>query len=162
MPHTNYDYISIAPYREGQIASAYPTAKRTGLNNTGALIPFGRVVVADTDEGDVKLPDATGQLLLGITFIEQLYEQDGTATDSGFPDKRQLDYLTKGDIGVYVEEAVAITDGVYFRHTANGAGKDVIGRFRTDSDTATCDQIVNARWVKGAGAGEIAVLNIDL
>ena len=161
MPQTNYDYISIRPFREGQLASSVPKLSRSALNETGGIIPYGRVIVLDG--GKPALPSETGQEVIGISWLVQIYEnQLDSNSDSGYPDNVMFDYLAQGEIAVYVEEDVAVGDAVYFRHTANGAGKNIIGRFRNDADTDTCDLFPNARWIQGATAGNLAVLAINL
>lgn len=163
MPQTNYDYISVRPFREGQLASATPKVSRGILNETGAIIPFGRVITLDGTTRKAQLPSATGQTVLGISWLVQIYENELNAnSDSGFPDGVMFDYLVQGEIAVYVEEDIALGDPVYFRHTANGAGKAIVGRFRNDADTNTCDLLANARWVQGASANGLAVLAINL
>lgn len=163
MPHTNYDYINIRPFREGQLASASPKLSRSDLNETGGLIPWGRVIVLDGTTKKPRLPSATGQTVLGISWLVQIYENELNGnSDSGVPNGSMFDYVAQAEIAVFVEETIVVGDPVYFRHTANGAGKAIVGRFRNDADTNTCDLFPNSRWIQGATAGNLAVLAINL
>lgn len=163
MVQTDYGYISDIPYYEGQLATAWHKNTSHYVNAGTVVIPFGRVVVKGVGDRDAVLPSGPGQIVLGITVSSQTYEQAFDANgDIGFPIDREMDVLEEGDIAVVVEEAVVPGDAVYFRHTANGAGKNVISRFRNDADANTCDQLTGVRWIKSAsGAGAIAVLRIN-
>jgi hypothetical protein len=139
---------------------------RSVYNASGVVIPFGSVTAYSATLQNVVVPSATGAKLAGIVPFVRLYED---AKDSlnryGIPDKRQLQIVKEGIIWVYCEEDIAINDAVYFRHTANGAGKLNVGTgFRNDADTATCDLIpaTNARWVSSGKSGKFAQLSITL
>lgn len=114
---------------------------------------FGRFVVVD-GEGKCKHPTATGQQPLGVVAASQAVMMDSADALPGYPAKHTVNVMRKGYIWVAIEEDIAIGDAVYFRHTANGAGKLNLGSFRNDADSATCDQLTNARWVK---AGTLAL-----
>jgi len=147
MPNTNYDFISDAVGFEGGRASNRLIVTRSGYNNTGAVIPYGRPVVWSGNNREVELPSQAEQTIVGITLLARQYEDELDANgDSGFPDKESVLFMTEGDILVRVETDISFNDPVYFRHTANGAGKNVIGRFRNDADTATADLLPNASF----------------
>lgn len=172
MPNTNYDFISDKVGYEGMRASNRLITTRSGYNATGAVLPYGRPVRFTGNNREVALPSATGQKIQGITLLSRQYEDAVDAQNhSGFPDKESVVFLIEGDILVRVEEDVTFGDPVYFRHTANGTGKDVIGRFRNDADTATCDLLAGASFYpifdrKDSGviarAGELVMLSIRL
>ena len=160
----NYDFIGDAI--EGQPASGVSFISRDALNETGAVLAYGRALVWDAGNSRYGLPSATGQPFKGIIKRTTIYEN---ATDAqsynGFPDGRMFDYIPSGDIWVYVETAVNPGSPVFFRHTANGAGKDVIGRFRADNDGAssTVDEITTgASWVDSYPANGFAKLHVDV
>lgn len=139
---------------------------RSVFNASGVVIPYGSIVAFTATLQNVSVPSATGAKLAGIVPFVRLYEDAKDSLDRyGIPDDRQLQIVKEGIIWVYCEENIAINDAVYFRHTANGAGKLNVGTgFRNDADTATCDLIPssNARWVTSGVAGKFAQLSITL
>lgn len=163
MPNTYYGNLIDVSLYEGQVYSTVSKTIRTRLNSGNAVIPFGRALVQGTNADEALLPSGGSGVFVGIAVLTQAYEVvKDSSGDVGYPADVAMDVLDQGDIVVYVEEAVAPGDAVYFRHTANGAGKAIVGRFRNDADTATCTQVTNARWIsKTAGAG-LAILNINL
>lgn len=172
MPNLNYNYITDVKGLEGQLVTNRMRTRRTGYNKSGVVIPFGRPVVYAGNNINMELPSATGQVIIGITYLDRIFEDAVDANgDSGIPNNKHFSYLTKGDIFVRTEVDIAHNDPVYFRHTANGVGKSVIGRFRNSADTATCDLLPNARFLpiyentNGAviaKAGELVILSLNL
>jgi hypothetical protein len=147
MPNLRYDFISDKVGFEGGIATIRPTVTRSGYNKTGVVLPYGRPVVYSGNNKEVRLPNATGQTVVGILVLSRLFEDAVNAQgDSGYPTDESVVYLKEGDIFVRVETDINYGDAPYFRHTANGVGKDVIGRFRDGADTATCDLLPNASF----------------
>lgn len=166
MPSITNDYSFISGAIEGQPATGVNFISRSFLNESGAVLPYGRALIWSTGNSRIELPSATGASFLGVSKRTTIYENalDAQGFD-GFPADRDSDYLTSGDIYVYVETDVNPGDPVYFRHTANGAGKDVLGRFRNDDDggSSTVDQVTTgAKWVGSYSAGEFAILNVNL
>jgi len=154
--------------------TSYPTSQPEsvaglvfGLNPTTvisraaeAAIEFGRAVVQGTDkETQAIQPSATGQVLLGVSIAVQKSRDIAAGTSANYAATESVGIVTEGQIYVEVDQTVSPGDAVFFRHT--GAAAD-IGKFRLDADTAKADQITNARWIKGAAAGGIAVLEISL
>lgn len=165
MPTITNDYSFIGGAIEGQLATAVNCTRRSALNETGLVLPYGRALVYDTSTtGFYNLPSVTGQKFMGVIERTVIYENE---TDSqgffGFPVDVEFDFDSTGDIYVFTETDVTPNDPVFFRHTANGAGKDVIGRFRNDADAGTCDQVlVGASWQGSFLAGDFAILTLNL
>lgn len=88
--------------------------------------------------------DASGDVLLGVIARSMIKDPANRDAPEGIADGETANICTDGVVWVRAEEAMAIGDPVYVRHTANGAGKDVLGVVRNDADTA------NARLTKGA------------
>jgi hypothetical protein len=118
-------------------------------NNSGADLPFGRMVAsakADTGGSDIaaRLPGtAMTDTLIGIAVRSAARAAgpiDTTGTD-GVRDDDMFDVLTKG--GAYVAPEVDITaptDGVFVRigpGTATDGSMDAPGTFRNDIDAHT-------------------------
>lgn len=138
-----------------------PEDVRSVVNTAGKLY-FGRMAVVNTtDEGKSAHPSAAGQAPLGIVMHSHATVSLEDGLDAGYAAKETANVLRKGYIWVVIEETIAIGDAVYFRHTAGTGTK--LGAFRNDADTASCDLLAGARWVKGGTASEgIALLEINL
>lgn len=143
------------------------TLANTVANSTPIVIPFGRAVAyragAGTTEKSAALPSATGQTFAGVL------ERTHSSVDPSLADPisrvgqvsngQDLSVLHQGAIWVEVEEAVDEGDSVFFRHTASG-GNTEIGRFRTDADTATADQVTGARFASRTPGPGLALLEL--
>ena len=158
MTHTNYDYIGGAI--EGAIATGVQATTRSFLNKTGAVMAYGRLVAWDATNNRHSLLNATGQKPLGIVVKNSIYEDSKDAQEFvGYPDKRESEILTQGDIWVFTEQAVTPASPVFARHTANGANKDILARFRIDNDTSNADDVsAYFRWAGEYPAGGLAIL----
>lgn len=127
-----------------------------------AVSPFGVAMVAGAD-GTVqaKLPTATGQVFIGVAIHKHRAPLNvDPATATGIEDGDTMSLLTKGRIWVTVEEAIAIGDAVFFRHTQ--AGAEQAGAFRNDADTADADEITSARWLSTTTGPGLALLEINV
>lgn len=143
-------------------ADANLTLANTVANVTTQPIPFGRAVVrGTTGSSSVELPSSAGQLLEGL--VERVHTNvdpiEGYADEVAPFQDMSIGY--QGQWWVRVEQDVLVTDPVFFRHTA-GAGGTQLGAWRKDADTATADQVTNARWVQPASAGGLALLSLNL
>lgn len=127
-------------------------------NEEASSVEFGRPAVTGTDaETQFLLPSAAAQPFLGITVFQQATED---VTDDGIATDETAELLTRGRIWVKVFEAIAVGEDVYYQHTANlGA---VPGDWRNDADSANASQLTQARWLTGADAGELALLEINV
>lgn len=107
--------------------------------------PFGSAIVWSTANDRHELPSATGQVLKGIVLRNDIneYAADGDSRQ-GYPAGEPFVLLKQGLIYVFMESAYTNGSPVYFRHTVNGAGKDVLGRWRTDADSGNCDLVRSA------------------
>jgi len=158
-----------APLREMVIAQAGMMAEPFGpedvrsVVNTGGKLFFGRMAVVNTtNEGLAAHPSAASQRPLGVVMHSHATVSKEDGLDAGYAQRETANVLRKGYIWVVIEETIAIGDSVFFRHTASG-GNTKLGAFRNDADTATCDQVTNARWVKGGSAAEgLALLELTL
>ncbi len=125
----------------------------------GSDIAFGRAVVRGTADDQAQLPSIAGEDFLGITEMTTAWSQDENDLHQ-YDENREMNIMRMGEIWVYTEVAVVPGDPVFFRHTANTAPLDVIGRFRKDADTARADQIPGATFETTAGAGELAKVQL--
>jgi hypothetical protein len=176
MPNLRYNFISDVIGYEGQIITNRPTVTRSVYNKTGSILPFGRPVVYSGNNKEVRLPNTNDEKVIGISILSRLYEDAvNSQGDSGYPTDESVLILVEGDILVRTESVINFGDRPYFRHTANGTGKLVIGRFRDTADnissTASCDLLPNASFFPIferpdstviAKAGELVGLSIKL
>ena len=155
---------------EGQIASLQRHTFTKGtleemVNSTDSIIPFGRFVVEKTNglPGELELPSASGQTLLGIATISDRFERsvDGT---SGYPAKQSMAYLYKGVVWMLAETAMIRGGAVFVRHTASSTPglHDAIGRIRNDADGNNADPLANVKVLENAIAGELVKLELDI
>lgn len=104
------------------------------FNEEVTKIGFGLMVRQGTAAEQLQNFSAAGQDALGVTVHAHTEKATGTGIAAEIvASGGKGGVLRRGRIWVATEEAIAITDGVFFRHTASG-GNTVIGRFRTDLD----------------------------
>lgn len=166
MVQRTYDMF-MPPAVEGMVASSrwslFRSAMQEVVNGSGAMLPYGRVLVAKPGgvDGEVALPSATGQIPLGVTYKNDMHEKLDTEGIAGYPNKEPVGYVAVGDIWVAVEQAVSPSDPVYFRHTVGSTPTTQLrGRFRKDADTNKADPMPNARFLRsttGPGLVPIAI-----
>lgn len=153
---------------EGQVASGTWVTEISGnleglYNETSSRLPWGRVVVAGSSEGGVKLPSATGQRVLGVLVADQ-YEKDHLTNETGLPAGKPASVIKKGHIFMVAETDLTAGTTLFFRHTANGTpgANEALGRIRGNADTAKADAATFLELVKSVKAGEIAIVRVKL
>lgn len=134
------------------------TRTATVSNTSTEAIPFGRAVVkrSGTDQS-VKLPSTGSERFMGVAVREHGMVDVASAADEIKPFS-VFTAVYSGDVVVEVEEAVAVGDAVYFRHTASGAEK--YGVFRNDADTADADAISGAKFMSSTTGPGLAILRL--
>jgi len=123
-------------------------------------IPFGRAVVRGTGDDQCLLPSATGQSFVGVT----LHTTDGVEQADGdhlYEQYREANILDFGEIWVYTEQSVVPGDAVYFRHTADTAPLNIVGRFRKDASGGDADLIQGAAFTSTTAAGAYAKVKLN-
>lgn len=148
-----------------------------GRSAEGSAIRYGAAVVQGTNDNQARYPDSADVLgngavtakFRGIVIREHVREGGRAALASPVGDGETsyanagetLSLATTGRIWAIAEAAVTPNDPVFYRH-ASGAGGSLLGALRNDADTATANEIQNARWVTSAGAGELAVIELSV
>ena len=166
MPITDYSLPQSAAV-PGTIATAINScAIRSKTNASGGVLAYGRAVVQGTAPDDVILPAADKTGFVGITKRTYMYENAQTADGAfGYTSKRQIDFLTQGEIWVETEVAVAPGDGVFFRIAPKG-DNTIVGKFNKTADAAagtdTAVSIPRARWISSTTGAGLARLQINL
>lgn len=125
-------------------------------NEESAAVEYGRGVTFGTAPTEqFALPASTGFIFAGVVVHKQAHDD----LDADGPvEGENAEILNRGRVWVIVEEAIAITDPVFLRHTANVFTP---GSFRTDADTANADELTNCRWLTETSAAGIALLEVN-
>lgn len=93
-----------------------------------AAMPFGMMVRQGASEREVLACSAAGQLPAGIV----LHKHKDPSETAGITPDDDAALLKRGAVWVRVEEAIALGDRVFYRHTT--AGAEEAGEFRNDAD----------------------------
>lgn len=138
-----------------------------------AGVNFGLCVVQDvnvTPAGNTDnlahLPNLVAQITdtnraLGVAVHTQALEQALLNADNvGYPLGSTMSVLRKGRVWVRVEDAVVVGGQPYVRCIA-GAGER-LGAFRSDADGSDAGALPGSRYKTSAGAGELAIVEINL
>lgn len=123
-------------------------------------IPFGRAVVRGTADNQAKLPTTGSQAFMGITEMTTAWAENASDLHL-YEQYREMNIIDFGEVWVYTEQSVVPGDAVYFRHTADTAPLNVVGRFRKDASGADADLIVGASFETTTAAGGIAKVNLN-
>lgn len=162
MSQTSYS-LSMGRGLEGQLADSGPHDIIT--MELPARVPFGLGVTRGSTEGEAVVPDATSEvstkgLFLGVTVHTHAVESVNDGLAPAYPAKSVASILKGGRILVKVEETVNAGDQAFCRF-ATGTGTQ-LGSFRKSADTATAVAVPGAYYYKGASAGGLAVLELNL
>ena len=132
-----------------------------------AEIPFGTMVIrgANEDEGALQVHTSGATviaLLAGVVVHSHAYAKTQELGDTGLKPDTTFGVLTRGRIWVIPEDAVDPGDAVRVRVVVTG--NEVKGAFRTAADSTDCVVLhtTMARWLTTAGAGEPALLELDM
>ena len=157
-----------------------------GHSVEGSIMAFGIAAVQGTHDNQCRVPDAANVLgndeattdednpFLGIVMQHATKSRTNISTPS-FPLTKSRGYLAEyetaslarhGRIWVISETDADRRDPVFFRHTLNDASltganqPEQLGGIRNDADTDKATQIVTARYLYSANAGELAVIEL--
>lgn len=158
MAVTNYVF-NPDPHLPGMLAQSGDYKARGMLNVSGGNVQFGLGVAftAVTDEFDVINSAADATDMAGVTLFKHARLDTDTAQ---IVDDERADIVYEGIVYVQIDGDVNPTLPVFVRFAA-GTGS-VLGAFRADADTATAQQVNNARWVETATAATgIAALQLN-
>ena len=159
--------IEIRPAFPGVVQGDVPVLERTAVNLTGEPLPFGTAVVWDATKGQIAKPSAAGQTFIGFFCRRDLYEYDKVSFGSGadeiiapaFPaEKKEVAYLEMGELFCYAETDFKKYEAVYFRHTAAGAGKLIVGAVGNAGTIG--DRAGKSYFASSGKAGEFALVHV--
>lgn len=101
----------------------------------------------------------SGTAVLNRSWVQGVGVLRTAREDSPYELDEYMPVMRQGRIYVLTETAVAEGDRAYARHTAPGT--ETVGAFRNDGDGGNA-VLFPARFAKGAGAGEIVKLEVDV
>ena len=172
---------------EGMLADLQAYVSRSYNNQSGAAIPFGRMLMVDNTpttnfQYAVDLAGAATNIV-GISIDSLAFEGVSSGNGSyvpnptnlrtdaagakyaGYPDDQVLNVMSKGVIWVYSAAAIALGDDVRFfllDNSGTTAGQDQ-GRFtKTAAANKTVKVATGARWLSESSAAGLALLELDI
>lgn len=123
------------------------------------------VVTNGASQAGVTEDNSTSDTLFGIALRIQNKENKLNSSGSDGPEPyfegEAVSMLTRGRVYVYVEDAVDSDDDVYLRYVQGGDADEKPGQFRSNADGGDAFKVEDARWVWGASADGLAVLEIN-
>ncbi len=126
-----------------------------------AEIPFGVAVALGTLDNQALVPAASTAKVQGVVTHAHIYAPTIDIGDTGLKPKVAFGMMRRGRLWVRPETAVVALDRAHVRHTA-GAGGTQKGAWRNSEVSGeTLDVTAEAVFVTSAGAGELAVLEVD-
>lgn len=129
-----------------------------------AVIPFGRALTTSSTEGAdtcrmINAALSATNILRGVSCRTNVFESQGIGYSiiEGYPPKEAVNVIRKGRLAVRVQEAVTPLSAVWVYHTGTYQGT-----FRATTDANASQITSGAVWHKGASAGGLAVLELNL
>lgn len=123
------------------------------------------VVTNGASQATATIVNDTQDSFYGVALRTQNKEnlKNATGSDGAAPydDGDAVSLLTRGRVYVKVENAVDSDDPVYLRFVP-GTSSELVGQFRKDDDGGDAFLVPDSRWIFGAEAGELAVLEINM
>ncbi len=153
----NYD--DLLPSVEGGLGDAGHHDIVSRFSSSIVLFGQGLAVVGPDESAQ---PSATGFVFEGVALKVNLPLNNATGL-AQYDANKAISVLRKGRVWVKSESIITniITNGVFLRHTVNGAL--IPGQFRIDADTARADQITTARWLTTTAAiNQLALLEFNI
>ena len=122
------------------------------------------VAAGATGSKGVALPSTNGQALVGVleriaTNVDPSLASTGSPYGSAAPNQ-DVTVIYRGEVVVEVDEAVKAGETAYYRF-ASGTGT-VLGQWRNDADTGTCERVDQAKFVSATSGAGLAVLSLNL
>ena len=181
----DYPLVTVKGH-EGMLADLQAYVSRSYFNQTGAAIPFGRLLQIDStpSTNDVYASELAAGVtnIIGISIDSFTFEAAEAKNSSytgnptwirtdaeggehvGYPDTQILNVMSKGVIWVYAVEAVSLGDDVrafISDQSAGTSGADQ-GRFGSSASGGNTVLIGGARWLSETTEAGLALLELDI
>jgi hypothetical protein len=155
MGQSSYSVGPQAALPVGSLGDTGPRRVGTYLNDQGAQLPAG-IFLAFTAEGKAKLPTASTDQIAGGVLNQYARNPDSLTGTNAVQIGDDMDLIEEGAFWALAEEAMAVTDKVYVRHTT-GTGTQ-LGAIRNDTDTNTARRLSGCRVLRACtAAGPVLV-----
>jgi hypothetical protein len=148
---------------EGQLSDIRDNTIGTYINETGAVLPFGNVVVYNsggTTFNSAATISGSSDVVQGINVLTYV---DETALDSnnrpGVKNQQVLNVANEGAVAVYVTGAVTPASIVRVLYSASGTGK--AGQFSHAFASGKTVRLSNARFLTSTTSSGIAILELN-
>ncbi len=148
---------------EGQLSDIRDNTIGTYINETGAVLPFGNVVVyntAGTAANSAATISGASDTVQGVNVLTYV---DETALDSnsrpGVKNQQVLNVANEGAVAVYVTGAVSPTSPVRVLYSASGTGK--AGQFSHAFASGKTVRLAGARFLSTTTSSGIAILELN-
>jgi hypothetical protein len=150
-------------YLEGGLSDIRDNTISTSINETGAVLAFGDVVVynnAGTVANSATTISGASDTVLGINALTYV---DETALDSnsrpGVKNQQAMNVVNEGAVAVYVTGAVTPKSVVRVLYSASGTGK--AGQFSHAFASGKTVRLANARFLTSTTSSGIALLELN-
>ena len=148
---------------EGQLSDIRDNTIGTYINETGAVLPFGNVVVyntAGTAANSAATISGASDTVQGVNVLTYV---DETALDGdsrpGVKNQQVLNVANEGAVAVYVTGAVSPTSPVRVLYSASGTGK--AGQFSHAFASGKTVRLAGARFLSTTTSSGIAILELN-
>jgi len=148
---------------EGQLSDIRDNTIGTYINETGAVLPFGNVVVyntAGTAANSAATISGASDTVQGVNVLTYV---DETALDSdsrpGVKNQQVLNVANEGAVAVYVTGAVSPTSPVRVLYSASGTGK--AGQFSHAFASGKTVRLAGARFLSTTTGSGLAILELN-
>jgi hypothetical protein len=157
-----YDLVHAA-LLEGQLSDIRDNTIGTYINETGAALAFGNVVVYNsggTADNSAKTISGTTEIVQGVNVLTYV---DETVLDSdgrpGVKAQQVLNVANEGAVAVYVHGSVTPATAVRVVHTATGV--QYAGQFRSAALSGKTALLANARYLTSVTGSGLAVVELN-
>jgi Flp pilus assembly protein CpaB len=148
---------------EGQLSDIRDNTIGTYINETGAVLPFGNVMVyntAGTVANSATTISGASDTVQGVNVLTYV---DETALDGdsrpGVKNQQVMNVANEGAVAVYVTGAVSPTSPVRVLYSASGTGK--AGQFSHAFASGKTVRLANARFLSTTTSSGIAILELN-
>ena len=149
--------INHAALFAGMINSLNPSTLISKLNKTASVIPYGKGVVSDGEDGaDLPVPASTAAEFNGVVMYEINRAQADGDVAGGVPGN-DMTVISHGRVAVVAHATVAKDDPVFLVVGANGPG-DFSNVAASGGDLGVA--ISGAKFLTGGDAGDIVEISL--
>jgi len=148
---------------EGQLSDIRDNTIGTYINETGAALAFGNVVVYNsggTVDNSARTISGTTGIVQGVNVLTYV---DETALDlnsrPGVKARQVLNVANEGAVAVYVHGSVTPATAVRVIHTATGV--QYAGQFRSAALSGKTALLANARYLTSVTGSGLAVVELN-